>query len=204
MKTRILSRLRLGQAAAGARHRSSRLRINAVSSHVLPVLGLAGAVPLLVLFAPFAQAAGHAAHPPGGRATRHTLHATIREVDIRTGAVPSAGSTATAAATVASAPGGPGAQVTHLKFTGPTGAPATFGFTGNATAFFDHGSISFTFKGTLAIGQSGSLRFAGQGKINGGTDRYAGATGRITFSGTAPNAAPGHVDTFRYIGTIAY
>ncbi len=154
---------------------------------------------LAISGATVAQASGHRARP-----VSHRLTATVQEVDIRTGPVPSAGSTVTAAATITSSAGGNGAQTTHLRFTGPTAAPATFGFTGHATAFFARGSIRFTLNGTLAIGPGGKLEFAGQGKIAGGTGAYNRATGRLKFTGTAPSAAPGHVDTLRYRGTISY
>jgi hypothetical protein len=158
---------------------------------------LASAVALFVSMAPLAQAGGQ-------RAISHVLTATVEEVDIHAGPVPSAGSTAIAAATIQSTPGGSGAQVTHLAFTGPTGAPATFGFTARATAFFASGSFSLAVKGTLVVGSGGKLNFAGKGKITGGTGRYKRAKGRVTFTGGAPNAGPGHVDTFRYRGTISY
>jgi hypothetical protein len=162
--------------------------------------GLLGIAAVLVISgAALAQASGRGARP-----IRHRLTATVEEVDIRTGPVPSAGSTVTAAATIASTPGGNGAQVTHLRFTGPTAAPATFGFTGRATAFFARGSVRFMLDGTLAIEPGGKLKFDGQGKIAGGTGAYNRAAGRLRFAGTAPSAAAGHVDTLHYRGTISY
>jgi hypothetical protein len=138
-------------------------------------------------------------------ATSHKLTATIQQAEIsQTGSVPSAGSTATVAATFNSTLGGNGAEVTHVSFTGPTGAPSTFGFDGKATAFVAHGSVTVTLKGTLAIQSDGSLKFAGTGSITGGADRYKGAKGSFTFTGTSPSPGPGHVDTFNYTGTITY
>jgi hypothetical protein len=140
-----------------------------------------------------------------GAATSHKLTATIQQAEIsQTGSVPSAGSTATVAATFDSTPGGNGAEVTHVTFTGPTAAPATFGFNAKATAFVAQGSVTITLQGTLAIQPDGSLKFAGTGKITGGTDRYKSAKGSFTFTGTSPSGGPGHVDTFHYTGTITY
>ncbi len=123
---------------------------------------------------------------------------------METDRVPLAGGTATAAAIVDSNLCGRGAQVTHITFTGPTPAPATFAFTASATAFFAHGSLNFALRGTLAVQSGGSLKFVGRGTITGGTERYARARGAVTFVGTAPNAGPGHVDTFHYLGTVKY
>ena len=174
------------------------MKLNAFS--VRRSAGLLGAgAALAILGATLAQASGRNARP-----IRHQLTATVEEVDIRTGPVPSAGSTVTAAATIESTPGGNGAQVTHLRFTGPTAAPATFGFTGHATEFFDRGSVRFVLNGTLALEPGGKLKFDGKGKITGGTGAYNGATGRVRFAGTAPSAAAGHVDTLHYRGTISY
>jgi hypothetical protein len=167
------------------------------------LLALAGTGVLLVARAQPVRAGVRSSLSGGGRSS-HRLVATIQEVDILTGPVPSAGSTATAAATVQSTVGGNGAQVTHLMFTGTTGAPATFGFHATATAFFAHGSFSLALQGTLAVGSGGSLKFAGTGKITGGTERYRRARGTVTFAGTAPNPGPGHVDTFRLEGTLTY
>lgn len=174
------------------------MKLNAFS--VRSSVGLLGVAAVLVISgAALAQASGRGARP-----ISHRLTATVQEVDIRTGPVPSAGSTATAAGTVQSTPGGNGAQVTHLRFTGPTAAPATFAFTGRATAFFARGSIRFTLNGTLAVGPGGSLKFGGTGKITGGTGAYNRAAGRVRFAGTAPSAAAGHVDTLHYRGMIRY
>jgi hypothetical protein len=143
--------------------------------------------------------------------TSRKFTATIQQAEIaQTGSVPLAGSTATVAATFDSTLGHNGAEVTHVTFTGPTAAPATFGFDGKATAFVAHGSVTVTLKGTLAIQSAGSLKFVGTGAITGGTDRYKGAKGTFTFTGTSPSAGAGqpptggHVDTFNYTGTITY
>jgi hypothetical protein len=174
------------------------MKLNAVSvRRSAGVLGVAAA--LAISGATLAQASAR-----GARRISHRLTATVQEVDIRTGPVPSAGSTATAAATIESTPGGNGAQVTHLRFTGPTAAPATFGFTGHATAFFARGSVRFVLNGTLALEPGGKLKFEGTGKITGGTGAYNRATGRMRFAGAAPSAAAGHVDTLHYKGTISY
>jgi hypothetical protein len=139
-------------------------------------------------------------------ATSHKFTATIQQAEIsQTGGVPSAGSTATVAATFDSTLGANRAEVTHVSFTGPTAAPATFGFNAKETAFVANGSLTLTLQGgTLAIQSDGSVKFAGTGKITGGTDRYKGAKGSFTFTGTSPSGSPGHVDTFQYTGTITY
>jgi hypothetical protein len=140
-----------------------------------------------------------------GAATSHKFTATIQQAEIsQTGGVPSAGSTATVVATFDSTLGGNGAEVTHVTFTGPTATPATFGFNAKESAFVALGSVTVTFEGTLAIQSDGSVKFAGTGKITGGADRYKGAKGSFTFTGTSPSAGPGHVDTFHYEGTITY
>ncbi len=168
------------------------------------VVALTGAGLLLVSGAWSTAAGARTGGRRGEGLARHRLTATLQEVDIVTERVPLAGGTATAAATVKSNPGGSGAQVTQITFTGPTRAPATFAFNARATAFFAHGSLNFALTGTLAVQSGGSLRFVGRGTITGGTERYARARGAVNFVGTAPSAGPGHVDTFHYVGTVSY
>ena len=132
-----------------------------------------------------------------------SFRATAQEVDIHANGVPAAGSSAVAAATLTASPGGEGALITHLKFSGPTSAPATFGLTARSTAFFAHGSVAMAFTGTLKI-VGGQLRFAGRGRFTGGTGVFARARGTASFTGTAPSAAAGHVDTLRITGRLSY
>jgi hypothetical protein len=181
------------------------MRLNAVAQRRrVPMKLVIPLVPVLAIAAALFAAITPLALAGGKRATSHTLAATAEEVDIHAVGVPSAGSTATAAAVIQSNPGGSGAQATHLAFSGPTRAPGTFGFTATATAFFPSGSYSLAVKGTLVVGSGSSLQFNAKGRITGGTGRYKHATGRVTLSGGAPSAAPGHVDKFRYTGTISY
>ena len=167
------------------------------------------AVPLLGRrILPLALAACALALIPGfavagaARSVTRPFRAVAQEVDIHAIGVPAAGSHALAAAALTATPGGDGALVSHLDFTGATGAPATFGLTVRATAFFATGTMNLALTGTLTVGTGSRLTFAARGRITGGTGAYAKARGPITLSGTAPNATAGHVDTLQISGRI--
>jgi hypothetical protein len=132
-----------------------------------------------------------------------SFRATAQEVDIHATGVPAAGSSALAAAALTASPGGDGALVTRLHFTGATGAPATYGLTVRTTAFFAHGTLALAFTGTLKL-VGGRLQFAGRGRFTGGTGVFARARGTASFTGTAPTAAAGHVDTLHITGRLSY
>jgi hypothetical protein len=64
------------------------------------------------------------------------------------------------------------------------------------------GTITGTSVQTTSAGPNGSTLFKGSGKVTGGTRKYAGATGKISFSGTEPKDAT--VVSYTVTGTIKY
>jgi hypothetical protein len=135
--------------------------------------------------------------------SKHKVTATAVSVRLaQTGTPPLAGSTVTVVETVRSNPGGDGAGVIRSTYTGPTGAPATFGLRGTRTVYLAHGSFSGKLKGTVTIKSDGSLKDAGTETVSGGTDLYRGAKGKLTYTGTSPGV--GKPTTLHFRGTVTY
>ncbi|TMK41827.1 MAG: hypothetical protein E6G56_03680 [Actinobacteria bacterium] len=161
-----------------------------------PIASIVALLALAVFGVPLAQAKTR------HKSSAHKVTALVQEAEIsQTGSVPAAGSTVTNAGTNKSNVGGNGANVDHLTVTGPV-AGGKIGFTGKGTAFFAHGSVSGKIQGTATPQPDGTINYAGTTTITAGTDRYKGAKGKITFTGTSPGL--GKVTTIHQTGTITY
>jgi hypothetical protein len=111
---------------------------------------------------------------------------------------PGVGGTAVLSGPLTQHPGGSGAEVDHVTILSQSGST----FTSKATGvdYFAHGSERFSFNTTITVQSDGSLKLVGQGKVLGGTDRYAGLRGQFTFTGGAPG--PTAIITYHAKGSV--
>ena len=75
-------------------------------------------------------------------------------------------------------------------------------FSSVGTVFYRRGTLAVTFTNTSVPQPDGSVKFDGQGKIVGGTNRYRRARGSFTFTGSSP--AGGGVITLTFKGSMTY
>jgi hypothetical protein len=80
-----------------------------------------------------------------------------------------------------------GTLIARFTITGTVGEAFTIESTG--TIVTKHGSINVDTVGTLSFSSATSVTFAADGPVTGGDDKYAHATGFLTFSGNADLAA---------------
>ena len=132
-----------------------------------------------------------AASPAGGKRTR-TVDATLKQ-----GLVHQDSRGNHYAGRITGRPGGTGAT---LLVASPGSTPGTIDVRG--TAFYRRGTIRLRGTNTATAQPDGSFTFQGSGTITGGTGRFKGARGSVTFSGTQPANDP--VQTFEIDGTIRY
>ena len=134
--------------------------------------------------------------------TSHKFTATVKGANIsKTGNPPAPGGSQLQAATLTSSLGGGASTGTQNFGTPPPGK--TFAFTGTNRFFTGAGSFMGSVKGSGALNSNGTITFTGSEKITGGTGRYAGARGKLTFTGFLPSpTAP--VVTVKFKGTITY
>jgi hypothetical protein len=133
---------------------------------------------------------------------KHKFNATVKSVAIaKTGTPPAAGSTQLSAGTLTSSLGG-GAITGKLTFAAGTG-PGKFAFTGTNKFFTGNGSFRGSVKGAGALQSNGTITFTGSESVTGGTGRYAGARGKLTFTGFLPSVTA-TVVTLKFKGTITY
>jgi hypothetical protein len=134
---------------------------------------------------------------------KHKVNATTRSAEIsRSGTPPSPGSSTFQAGTLTSSLGG-GATIGKLTFAAPTGSGALFAFTGTNRFFTGQGSLTGSVKGSGGLQSNGSIKFTGTEKVTGGTGRYAGAKGKLTFTGVRTSLTA-TLTTVTFKGTITY
>ncbi len=75
-------------------------------------------------------------------------------------------------------------------------------FTSKGVSFGPRGSLKAKFAGTGNLNADGSTSFSGSGKITGGTGIYKGASGTLSFTGSAPKDST--VATQRITGKLKY
>jgi hypothetical protein len=75
-------------------------------------------------------------------------------------------------------------------------------FTSKGVSFGPRGSLKASFTGTGTLNADGSTSFSGSGKITGGTGIYKGATGTLSFTGSA--AKDSTVATQHVTGKLKY
>ena len=135
--------------------------------------------------------------------TKHTVTATAVAVALaQTGTPPQAGSTESFLEQVQSSPGGLGAAIIHLTFTGPTGAPGTSAYHGTRTVYFAQGSVSGTLKATLTTHPNGTTTYSGTETVTGGTVLYKGAKGTLKYTGASTSSSV--PVTLHFTGTMTY
>jgi hypothetical protein len=133
---------------------------------------------------------------------KHTFNATVKSATItKTGSPPASGSSQVQAGTLTSSLGG-GAGTSKQTFAAGTG-PGKFAFTGTNKFFTGSGSFNGSIKGTGGLQSNGTITFAGTETVTGGTGRYAGARGKLTFTGVLPSVTA-TVVTLKFKGTITY
>jgi hypothetical protein len=133
---------------------------------------------------------------------KHKFNATVRSTAItKTGTPPAAGSSQFSAGSLTSSLGG-GASTGTQKFAAGTG-PGKFAFTGTNKFFTGNGSFRGSVKGAGGLQSNGTITFTGSESITGGTGRYAGAKGKLTFTGFLPSVTA-TVVTVKFKGTITY
>ena len=134
--------------------------------------------------------------------TSSKFTATAKYAEIsRTGTPPSPGSSTLQAGTLRSSLGG-GATIGTLKFGASPGA-LKFTFTGTNRFFTGQGSFTGSIKGSGGLQSNGSIKFTGTEKVTGGTGRYAGAKGKLTFTGVRTSVTA-TLTTVTFKGTITY
>jgi hypothetical protein len=134
--------------------------------------------------------------------TSHKFNATVKAANItKTGTPPAAGSSQVQAGTLTSSLGG-GASTGKQAFAAGTG-PGKFAFTGTNKFFTGSGSIRGSVKGAGGLQSNGTITFTGTESVTGGTGRYAGARGKLTFTGFLPSVTA-TVVTVKFKGTITY
>ena len=101
---------------------------------------------------------------------------------------PNPGSTSLSAGTVTGTLAGrTGASVQRNVITGhPTAT--TYTFRGTGTAYFALGTVRSTVTGTALLQPDGSALLRGSGNYTGGSGRYRGARGTLSFTGRIPPA----------------
>jgi hypothetical protein len=92
------------------------------------------------------------------------------------------------------------AEVRRVEFERITGNVVSV--RGTAVVYLGNGSFKVAVHGTVTIEPDGSEAIAFNGRIGGGTGRYRGAAGRLSYRATSPMVAG--VDTGRGRGTISY
>jgi hypothetical protein len=92
------------------------------------------------------------------------------------------------------------AEVRRVEIVGATGNVVRV--RGTAVVYVGNGSFKVAVHGTVTIDPDGSEAIAFSGRIEGGTGRYRGATGRLGYAATS--ATVGGVDAGRGRGTISY
>jgi hypothetical protein len=134
--------------------------------------------------------------------TSHKFTATAQAGHIsHTGRPPAPGSTSLGAGLLRSSLGS-GAATSKITFGAGTG-PRTYTFAGTGSFFTAHGSFRASFKGAGAMHSDGTITYSATGSITGGTDRYAGAKGKLSFTGFLPSITS-TVDIIKYRGSITY
>jgi hypothetical protein len=97
-------------------------------------------------------------------------------------------------------------KLCHKKFSGAVRQvikyPSVGTLTSRAVGFGPKGSFRAKLSGTGKLNPDGSTSFSGSGKITGGTGIYKGATGKFSFTGTAPKGST--VATQHVKGKIKY
>lgn len=136
------------------------------------------------------------------RAKKVKIKEEVRMAPVETSAdYPAVGSTVLYAGVVDLSPGGPGAKRLEATIT-ETPSPTSRRFRAKETHFVAKGSFRIKLTGTAAVGSDGSQTLEGEGRITGGTGRYEGAHGKVSFQGTAPQV--GGVITGTGKGTLRY
>jgi streptogramin lyase len=69
--------------------------------------------------------------------------------------------------------------------------------------YFPQGSLKEEGTNTIAPQPDGTVSFTSETKITGGTGKFKGATGTVTFTGTVPSLTT-QVAAFSYSGTLSY
>ncbi|HEY2600559.1 MAG TPA: hypothetical protein VGI67_03310 [Thermoleophilaceae bacterium] len=166
-----------------------------------PPLALLG----ILVVAGFA-ASGVADGKTGKKVHKHALKGTVELGTIKTtGQFPAVGSTIQDAGIVsAGRPFGSGAETDSLKVKSLTTTPSTVvAVAGTAILYFKSGG-SLNSKVTFnAMPQAdGSTTYSGSGTFTGGTGPYKGATGRATFTGSAPSNTG--ITTLNVKGSVSY
>jgi hypothetical protein len=139
--------------------------------------------------------------------SKHRLTATAKlgYVSI-SGVLPTA--RVTLGGTLNARPGGKGTLVSTIKYGGYQ-ALNVARFTGTFRAFEPHGSLTGRLTGTATAQALNKVAYAGTVTVTGGTDLYAGATGKLKFTGGTTlqlpvTTLPVAVTSIRLAGTLTY
>jgi hypothetical protein len=116
------------------------------------------------------------------------------------GGFPDTGSVIVTAGVQTTKPGGSGAEVNRATITGHPSANS-YDYKATGVEYYGNGTVRSRLTGTFTIQADGSVTHVGRGQIVGGTGVYKGATGKFTFTGSAPSATA--VTTFRITGTLS-
>lgn len=139
------------------------------------------------------------------KSSHHFAVTTQLVVISRSAGYPAIGSSVESVGVEKSTLAGDGAQVQTLTITGhPTAT--TYTFKGKSTEFYSHGTLNGRFSGTATVQANGSAILTGKGHFTGGTDRFRRASGKFTFTGSAPAAVAGkpQVATANATGKVSY
>jgi hypothetical protein len=126
----------------------------------------------------------------------------VRLAPVKTSAdYPAVGSRALYAGVIDLSTGRHGAKRLRATITA-TPSPTSWRFHATETNYLAKGSFRVRLTGTTALAPDGSQTFEGVGAVTGGTGRFEGARGKVSFRGTAPQ--PGGVITGTGKGTLRY
>jgi len=141
---------------------------------------------------PFAGAQSH-------KPKKHSVNVAITIVSVsQTGSPPVSGTSVDAGR--ATGTYGLSAVVQSVTY----GTPAVGSFKATGTLFTRHGALNYTLTGSGKPNTDGSVSFTGSGKVAGGTDKFAGARGKFTFTGSTPSVSENPPRSFQVRGTVRY
>lgn len=122
---------------------------------------------------------------------------TIRLATISSkGTPPAAGSSSISAGRITGSSFGAGAIIAKVTY------GENLSFTTKARSYGKRGTVTSTLKGTAKVNPDGSVSLRGTGTFTGGTARYKGAKGKLTFTGRVPKDS--QVAIFKIKGSFSY